>query len=221
MLASHLISDVIPAIKTSDSGKDALHWMEIFRVSHLPVVNDKNLLGVISDNDIYDLNNPEEPIGNHNLNLFNPYVFDYQHVYEVIEMVSRLKLTVVPVIDRRQDFLGVITLHDLMQSFAKITAIDNRGALIVLEMNINDYSLSEISQIVESNGAKIVSLYVSTPQDTMKLEVTLKINQTEAVSILKTFERYNYTIKASFMDTNEMEDFYKDRYDSLMNFLNI
>lgn len=221
MLASHLISDVIPALKTSDSGKDALHWMEIFRVSHLPVVNDKNLLGLVSDNDIYDLNNPEEPIGNHGLNLFNPYVFDYQHVYEVIEMVSRLKLTIVPVINKRKDFLGVITLHDLMQSFAKITAIENRGALIVLEMNMNDYSLSEISQIVESNGAKIVSLYVSTPEDTMKLEVTLKINQTEIVSIIKTFERYNYTIKASFMETNELEDFYKDRYDSLMNFLNI
>ena len=124
MLAIDLISDVIPAIKTSDKGKDALHWMEIFKVSHLPVVNDNELLGLVAEEDIYDQNKPEEAIGNHKLKLTKPFVFDYQHVYEVIEIVSRLKITIIPVVDKKNKYLGIITLHDLMQSFAKITAVE-------------------------------------------------------------------------------------------------
>ncbi|HBS85930.1 MAG: hypothetical protein A2W91_08755 [Bacteroidetes bacterium GWF2_38_335] len=221
MLAKDLISDVVPAIRTSDKGKDALHWMEIFKVSHLPIVNEKELLGLISENDIYDLNKPNTPIGNHKLNLINPFVYDEQHVYEVIEMVSRLKITVIPVLDKKNNYLGVIILQDLLQCFAKITAVENRGGIIVLEMNITDYSLSEISQIVESNGAKIVSLYISTPVDSYKMFVTIKVNTMDINSILKTLERYNYNISATFSENDEMGDFYQKRLDSLLNFLNI
>ncbi len=60
MLAKEMISDVVPAVKTSDTGQTALNWMEIFRVSHLPIVNEHDYLGLISDSDIYDLNQPEE-----------------------------------------------------------------------------------------------------------------------------------------------------------------
>ena len=86
MLAKDLISDVIPALKTSDSGQKALYWMDIFRISHLPIVNNEDFLGLISDKDIYDLNMSEDPIGNHTLSLFSPYVTDNQHVYEVMEL---------------------------------------------------------------------------------------------------------------------------------------
>ena len=93
MLAKDLLSDTVPSLKTSDTGTTALNWMEIFRISHLPIVNNKELLGVISDADIYDLNASDEAIGNHKLSLFSPYVYYNQHIYEVLELVSKLKLT--------------------------------------------------------------------------------------------------------------------------------
>ena len=74
MLARELISDVVTALKTSDSGTLALSWMEVFRIKHLPIVNHREFLGLISDSDIYDLNDPDEPVGNHNLSLQKPYV---------------------------------------------------------------------------------------------------------------------------------------------------
>ena len=81
MLAKDLISEVVPALKTSDTGLRALSWMEIFRISHLPIVNNKEFLGLISDTDIYDLNMANEPIGNHHLSLFSPFVTSDQHIY--------------------------------------------------------------------------------------------------------------------------------------------
>lgn len=219
MLAKELISDIVPALKTSDTGLKALSWMEIFRISHMPIVNNKEFLGLISDTDIYDLNMADEPIGNHKLSLFSPYVTADQHIYEVIEIVSRLDLTVVPVLEKKK-FLGLITLNDLIQCFSGLLSVNNPGAIIVLELHQNDYSLSEISQIIESNDSRILSIYTRSPEESMKMEVIIKVNRTDITSIIQTFERFDYNIKASFMDDDELDSLYDNRFESFMRYLN-
>ena len=221
MLAKDLISDVVPALKTSDTGVQALNWMEIFRVKHLPIVNHREFLGLLSDQDIFDLNDPEEPIGNHELSLQQSFVSHHQHIYEVIESISRLKLTVVPVLNEERHFLGVITLEDLSREFANLSAMQHPGGIVELEMPVNDYSLTEISNIVESNNVKILSLYVSQGENPQSIRVTMKINSTDITSVLETFTRYNYKITASYMHTEDLDDFYQDRLDEFFNFLNV
>lgn len=221
MYAKDLISEVIPTLKTSDTGQTALNWMELFRISHLPIVNNKEFLGLISDVDIYDQNIAEEAIGNHKLALFNPHVFVNQHVYEVIEMISRLKLTALPVLDTNNEYLGLIALPDLLHSFSQITALEHPGGIIVLELNENDYYLSQITQIIEGNDAKILSLYVTSKPNSTKMEVTIKVNTSDISGIIQTFERYDYHIKETFREKNLANDILQNRYDSLMNFLNI
>jgi CBS domain-containing protein len=212
---------VVPALKTSDTGLQALSWMEIFRISHLPIVNNLEFLGLISDKDIYDLNMAEEPIGNHKLSLFSPYVQTQQHIYEVIEIISRLELTVVPVLDENKHYKGLITLNDLLHAFANLSALKQPGGIIVLELNVNDYTLTEISQIVEGNDSRILSLYVSSPEDSTKMNVTLKVSTADISSIIQTFNRYNYTVEASYMESDEMEDLVNNRFDAFMKYLSI
>lgn len=221
MLAKELISEVVPALRTSDTGLQALSWMDIFRISHLPIVNNQEFLGLISDQDIYDLNMAEEPIGNHKLSLFSPYVYDYQHIYEAIEVISRLNLTVVPVLDEDKNYLGLITQGDLLKHFADLAALKQPGGIIELELNVNDYSLSQIAQIVESNDAKILGLYVSSPEESTKLNVTLKLNVTNITSVIQTFNRYNYTVIASYMTEDEEDSLLSHRYESFMKYLSI
>jgi len=221
MLAKDLISDVIPALRTSDSGQKALYWMDIFRISHLPIVNNEDFLGLISDKDIYDYNMAEEPIGNHTLSLFSPYVNEEAHIYEVIELASRLSLSIIPVLSSNNHFKGVITQNDLIHYFADFSALKEPGAIIVLEMSIHDYSLSQIAQIVESNDAKILSLYISSHSSSTRLELTLKINRTDMTSIVQTFTRYNYIIQSTFMDHDNMDSLYENRYDMFMKYLSI
>jgi acetoin utilization protein AcuB len=221
MLAKHLISDIVPSLHTSDSGARALSWMEIFRVSHLPIVNNKEFLGLITDTDIYDMNKADEPIGNHQLSLMRPYVLANQHIYEVMELASRLKLTVIPVLDEEKNYLGLITLMDIINYFAELAAFRTPGGIIVLELNMNDYSLAEISNIVEDNGAKILSVFVTQPTESMKLHVTLKLNRTDLSPIMQAFDRYNYIIKASFMETNQIDEILQRRYEEFMKYMNI
>lgn len=220
MLAKELISDAIMPLRTSDSGLIALNWMEEFRVSHLPIVNDNDFLGMISENDIYEMNSYEEPLGNHLLSLSKPYVLENQHVYEVIRQVYEQKLSLIPVVNDKQKYLGSITLQCLVNYFARLAAVDSPGGIIVLEMGVHDYSLSEIARIVESNDASILSLYIMTLPDSTRMEVTIKINRIDIGQVIQTFVRFNYSIKASFYE-DELNESLKDRYDSLMKFLDI
>ena len=87
-------------------------------------------------------------------------------------------------------------------------------------MNIRDYSLSEIAQIVESNNKKIINSFVNSFADSTKIEVTIKLNSTDIEDVLKTFIRYDYQIQASYTEV-DLNDNLSDRYDSLMNYLNI
>jgi acetoin utilization protein AcuB len=221
MVAKDLISDIIPSLKTSDTGQTALNWMEIFRISHLPIVNNLDFLGLISDADIYDINQPDEPIGNHKLTLFKPYVGTEQHLFEVIGLASRLKLSIVPVLDEKNHYRGVITTNDLIRYIAGISSMEQPGAIIVLEMLERDYSLSQIAQIVEGNNIKVLSMYITSPPDSTRLEVTLKINTDNLTSVIKTFERYNYDVKTWLSDDDSMNRFYSERFDMLLKYLDI
>ncbi len=220
MLAKNLISEVLPSLKTSDTGVIALRIMDEYKVSHLPIVNNEDFLGLISEADIENVNNQEEPIGNYSLSLLRPFVDQYQHIYDVISLAWSEKLSVIPVLNKSNVYVGTILLKDLVAHFAEITAVQNPGGIIVLETNQNDYSLSEIASIVESNEAIILSSYITSHPDSVKVEVTLKINKINIYPILQTFDRYNYTVLASFTESTYSDDL-MDRYNSLMNYMNL
>jgi CBS domain-containing protein len=220
MIARHLITKEIPPLKTSDTGKTALGWMDEFKVSHLPIVNNEIFLGLISEHDIYNLDNIEQPLGNHSLSLTNPYVNEHQHVYDVLKHIHLTGLTLVPVLDDHNKYLGSISLKTLLQFVAGTYSVENPGGLIVLEISEQDYSLTEIANIVESNNAKVLSTFITSHRDSTRLEVVIKLNKIELGAILQTFDRYGYIVKASFGEDEDQEDL-KERYDSLMNFLNI
>ena len=220
MIAKQLISDYITPVKPSDTGLDILGLMDEYRVSHLPVVEKVKLIGLISDSDIYDLNDFEESIEKHLNSFQKTYVSEHQHAFEVIKMMSGLKLSLIPVMDDKNNYIGSIEAMKLINYFAGFGAINNPGGIIVLEINENDYLLTEIAGIIESNDAKILSLYVTSHHDSTKLEVTLKVNKIDIRPMIQTFNRYNYIIKASYTESDQ-DSTLQERFDSFMNYLNI
>lgn len=221
MIAQNLISEVVPPLRLADSGQKALNWMEIFRISHLPVVDGKRLVGLMSDKIIYDLNIIDKPVGDYIDHMISPHVRSNQHIYEVFSIISTLKLSAIPVLNLYHEYCGVITVLDLASKFADLGAVHEPGGIIVLELNSIDYSLSQIAQIVEGNDAKILSFYINQEVDSNVMNVTLKINMVDLSSIIQTFVRYDYNIKAVYMDESIIQNLYDDRYDQLMKFMNI
>jgi predicted transcriptional regulator len=221
MLANELINDIIIPLRTSDTGSTALSWMEELRVSHLPIVNNEAFLGLVSEKDIYSMNDFDQPMGSYQLSLARPYVLDNQHLLDIIRVASTLKLSLVPVLDDQENYKGCITQAALLDKIAETGSFNQPGGIIVLEMNVVDYSLHEIARLVETNDAKILSCCTRTFADTTKIEVTLKLNKIDASSVIQTFTRFNYHVIASFSDENDYDDMLRERFDSLMNYLNI
>ncbi len=220
MLAIDLISEEIPPLKDTDTGKTAMNWMDDFHLAQLPIVKGKHLLGMITEDDILDENDDEKALGSYKIEFNKVFVHQYEHVYEVIGRMAAAKLRVMPVLDEEANYLGCISIDTILEKISNLAAMKDPGGILQLELNVNDYSLSEISNIVESNGAKILSSYIYTHDDSTKMDVTIKINKTDLSAIIKTFERYNYIIAASY-HKSEMEVEIKRKFEAFLHYLNM
>ena len=196
-----------------------MEMMDQFSVHLLAIVKNKFYLGVVSDKEIMNWESEDDLIEEHLNNLAAPHVKYNQHLFDIIEVLEKNNLSVVPVLDEKNQYLGVITNRKLMYSIAKSATIQSPGGVIVLEMSNNDYSLTEIASIVESNNTKILSSYIISKPKSTNIEVTIKLNKQDVTAIIKDFERRQYNISASYKDEEADGDF-SERYESLMRFLN-
>jgi len=217
--ANTLISSSIKSVHPVEDGNRALEMMDQFRVNHLAIVKNNFYLGIVSDKEIMNWESENDSIEKHLNNLVSPYVKYNQHLFDIIEVLEKNNLSAVPVLDEKNHYLGVITSRKLVYSIARSATIQSPGGVIVLEMNNTDYSLTEIASIVESNEAKILSSYIISKPNSTSIEVTIKLNKQDVVTIIKDFERRGYNVSASYKDEESNEDFL-ERYESLMRFLN-
>jgi CBS domain-containing protein len=176
MRAEELISEIIPPLKYKETGEKALNWMNEFRVSHLPVVKGNQYIGLISESDVYDMPNPAMRLDECFVNLPNPFIYSNRHAYELMKMIADLKITVVPILDENNEYMGCTDLLFLMSQITAVISIKEPGGILVFVMNTHDYSLTQIARIVEENNAKILSSYITSLPDSTEIEVTIKIN---------------------------------------------
>jgi acetoin utilization protein AcuB len=220
MLAKELITDEVPPLKPTDNAQKVLHWMEDFHITHLPVVDKREFVGMVSYADVLDLNDTEKTIGESNITMLKAFVKEDFHVFDVLKVFSNYNISAVAVVGNDEKYAGVITNNSLIHKIANMPFVHEPGGIIILEMNTRDYSLSQIAQIIEGNDAKVLNMHINAHPDTTKIEVTLKVNKEELSPILQTFTRYNYTVKATFHQQNFNDDL-KRRYDQFIHFLNI
>lgn len=220
MIAKELISDNIPPIKPDDSGIRALKWMEEFKVSHLPVVDGRNFLGLITDDDILDMEVPEQPISTIADFYENIFINEHKHYYDALKVISDEHLSVLPVVNNDNQYIGSISVNNIIEKLSTMAAVNEPGSVLILEVRQNDYSLSQIAQIVESNDSRVLSVHIANNFEG-NLDVTLKINRAEINGVIQTFQRYGYVIKSTFQVNNFYQEDLKNRFDSLMNFLKL
>ena len=223
MIAENLITESIPTVSLDEIGSKVLMLMEIFRVSHLPVVVESEYLGVVSDKEIYDAENFDEKIGKYiSPILLQPHVHINQHIFEVVGVSLGCGVSIIPVLENDHSYKGSITRTDLAIKITELFSSNEPGGIIVLELTEINYSLSQISQIIEGNDARILSLYIHKPSPSSKeLDVTIKVNVVDLSGIIQTFVRYDYLIKETYMDHSQIKSLFDDRYDQFMRYINI
>ena len=221
MRAEDLINDTIPCLKLNDLGGKAMIWMQEFRLTHLPVVEEGEFIGILSEDTILDSNDIDMPISQYLLTTDNSYIKHYQHFYDAIALATALKLQIVPVVSEDNLYMGVITVEDLLQAFSNFDSIQSQGGVIVLSMRRVDYSLSEIGRLIESDNASVMGVEVwNHSDDGSEVLVFLKVNKSDLTHIVATLERFNYHIHALYQESRNRSN-EKERLDILMKYLNI
>ena len=190
------------------------------QVESYSVVNETEYVGLLSDDMVYDYNHLKDPISNINFLGKQQSVLENAHFFQVMSLISSYKLSVVPVCDEQRNYKGSISTKKLINVFSKQSGFNSSGAIITLLVNDFDYQLSQIAQIIESNDAKILSLYSENLESNNQLKLTIKISDGKLGAALQTFSRYDYTVQDVFSD-DEINNQSKQRYDHLMKYLNV
>lgn len=220
MVAAELVSDIIPPVKFTDTVEKVYLLLEEFRVNELPVVDEDHFLGLVAEDDLIEITDEQLLVSS--LPILKPHTFvrENQHIYDVIRLFHAQQLSIVPVLDMKDNYLGLVHINSLTGFFATLTSVTEPGAIIVLEISNRDNSLAHMAQIVESDKAQVLSSYVRSFADSMKLEVTLKINKKDVSNIVASFNRYDYVVKEVFNQA-QVDDDSMNRYDLLMNYINL
>jgi acetoin utilization protein AcuB len=221
MIAEDLINHMIPPLKATDDAHKAIVWMEEFRCNYMPAVDNGRLIGFISEEIILETNDIDKQVSDFNLVGQTCYVHLDTHFYDILKVATDNKLQMVAVLNDDQQYCGVITVQDTLTSFAQTAAVQMPGAILVLSMKYHDYSLAEISRLIEENHAKILSsITKEDPLDPGKIRLTLKINQIDMSRIVATLERFNYKVIGRYQENKPVEN-EKERIDMLLRYLDI
>lgn len=221
MDAKEYIDASIPFLRENDSVDFGLTLFEDFSIESLPVVNSqKKYLGLVSESTL--LNSiTQGKIKEIAVQKEEAFVLENNHVYEAFGVVDKFDVDIVPVLDLQGDYLGVITSRTLLRNVAKISSAQLSGGIIEFVVGVRDYSMTEISRIVELNGGKIMSSFIfNIDGDIERIRVLLKLNIQDVSSIVSEFRQMNYLITGVYSD-HESTDDSEDNLNHFFHYLDI
>lgn len=207
MTLYNLLSRATPPLRPDDSVEHALGLFMELRVRHLPVIDQEDMLvGILSEDRLMDADSPDALLET----LLGPppvSALPETHVFDATKTMVQHELTTLPVVAQDGHYLGLIRRHDIFDQFARMLSTQESGAILALEVNPRDYSLSKLVYTIEQNDIKILSM-ASEPPDasTENIRLTLKLNVTDATRARAMLEHYGYRVVASFGEDEDEED---------------
>ena len=220
MLAVELISTIIPQLQLNDTVGKALQLIRSFRLSHLPVTADEKFLGLIAEDDLLDAGDETILIMALQDDLNDASLNDHEHFLQAVNFSNKMHSSIVPIVNEEKIYLGVVTQQVLLNALGNFAGAQEIGGIIVLEMERSQFSMSEISKIVEGNQATVLHLNTILQPETGLVTVTIHINKRELSAIVAAFERYEYDVIYYFGE-EQFENEIHSNYRHLMNYLDI
>lgn len=214
----YIIKD-IKALSTSDKVSKAKKLFKELTYTHLPIVDEGFLLGLIAEADIQTIEDEDKLIKEFSF-VFHLFFADKKtNWFELLKVFALNDTNIIPVLDKNQKYLGYYELTDILHLFNSTPFLNETGAILVVSKGISDYSFSEISQIIESNNATLLGAFISKIYDDI-VEVTVKLSDHDLNNTIQTFRRYDYSILTGF-HMDEYLNTLKERSEYLQKYLNI
>ena len=207
----------IKAFQLKDPVKKIQSVFENYPITHFPVVENGKLLGSFSEDDIQTIENKNDELVLHS-HLLNSFFADEKAtILELLKILADNDTTIIPILNKDKNYIGYYDLRDVLDAFSTSPFMIEQSETLIVEKLELDYSMGEVAQIVEANGAKLLGLYIS-EKDNDLVQITLKIVSNEINEIIQTFRRYDYKIISMHENDIYLEDL-KNRSEYLQKYL--
>lgn len=212
------LNNDIKAIDINESIETVQDFFAELSFSHFPVLENGTYLGSIALDDVETFDT-DKNVSDYRYTLEGFYARNNMIWLDVLEVFARNHTSVVPVLDENNKYVGYYDITDIVKFFHETPFLKELGGIIIVEKGIDDYSISQIAQIVESNNGKLLGLFISNVEND-NVQVTVKITLGAMNEIIQTFRRYNYEIISEHQEDNYLNAL-KERSDYLDKYLNI
>ncbi len=219
MIVDNYISNHIIPLKLDDNFSLSARLMDEGKLSYFPVLNGNTYCGLISDLDIYELENLGVKIVDRRDLLKDLYIYNSQTLFEATSIILDNSLDILPVVDKNKKYLGVLTVNKLLEAYSTYTAANQQGDVIQIVLNYNDLYISEISRIIENEDARIINLFLVPISESTQVRLIIKLNKMGLCRVVKALERYDYKVEYFYQYMAE-EDL-SDNYGMLMKYLSM
>ena len=195
----------------------AINLFDNFPITHFPVIEDGKLLGSFAEDDMHTTVDVNQELVTcaHLLNSF--FADEKATVLELLKIFADNDTNIIPVLNDKKEYIGYYDLRDVLDVFSTSPFMIEDSETLIIEHSKNDYSMSEVTQIVESNNGKLLGLYIS-EQNNDFVQLTLKIVSEDIHEIIHTFRRYEYKIVSTHENDIYLEDL-KNRSEYLQRYL--
>lgn len=219
MKINDFILKEIKALTLNSSVKSAQQLCKDLPITHIPVVENGKLLGCLPESDIQTIENKNRTLSEYSYLLDHFYTDEKATVLDLISLFADNDSNLIPVLDKNMMYVGYYELSDILDAFANSPFLHNESDTLIIDKNKNDYSMSQVVQIVETNNGKLLGAYISS-ENMENVEVTIKIISDEINEIIQTFRRYDYNVITQHEDDFYLEEL-KDRAAYLRKYLDM
>jgi CBS domain-containing protein len=217
VLSEYINNDFKP-FSISETVADIQDFFADSTFSHFPILDNGVYQGCISAVDAETFDHTKS-ISDYRFALEGYFVRDTMIWLDVLEVFARNNANLVPILNDSNKYIGYYEITDVIKFLNETPFLKETGGIIIVEKSAIDYSMSQISQIVESNNGKLLGLFVSEANNE-KVQVTIKITLGSLNEIIQTFRRYNYEIISEHQEDNYLNSL-KERSEYLDKYLNM
>lgn len=148
-------------------------------------------------------------------------LYQGQHIFEAARLMLQYELRLLPVVDKEWTFLGILTKQQVLESLSRMLNLAEFGSVITVEVSRADFSISEIVQLIETEGAKILGVTVETPESSnQQFKVSFKLNLKDVSRVVSALQRYDYRVVTESESTVFGEEL-EHRADELLKYINM
>ncbi|MBS1548843.1 MAG: CBS domain-containing protein [Bacteroidetes bacterium] len=215
MFIKDYISKDYPIFSFSDTIEEAYETAKDFGHTHIFIKKKGYYAGALSISFLEDA--AEGNLGSLEMHFEKFAILADGNLLDTVKLFHIFNSNIVPVIGKTEKYLGYISSDDVFSEFAKFPLFSENGAVLTIQTPAKTYSITEISNIVESNNAKIYGCYISQVNED-NFWITLKISSDNLSSIDETFDRYGYSVIHKHYD-DARDEMMKDRFGFFQKYL--